>query len=147
MEDKIAWPEFSICPRAAVVLPLQHAALPYVCVCVCVCVWTQFMCLCVDCVLCVYDSYGCSCLFFLYLKGVETGSVQKQLPAQLYTQPLQRKSDSLKSLTLARHNIFNFRFMAWHQFWNDTTCHMLPLTQPPHALTMPHGLFIFKHHI
>ena len=36
--DKLAWPEFSTCPRAAAVLPLQHAALQCVCVCVCVCV-------------------------------------------------------------------------------------------------------------
>lgn len=31
---RIAWPEFSTCPRAAVVLPLQHAALQCVCSCV-----------------------------------------------------------------------------------------------------------------
>lgn len=30
----IAWPEFSTCPRAVVVLPLQHAALQRVCSCV-----------------------------------------------------------------------------------------------------------------
>lgn len=29
-KDTLAWPEFSTCPRAAVVLPLQHAALQYV---------------------------------------------------------------------------------------------------------------------
>lgn len=31
---RIAWPEFSTGPRAAVVLPLQHAALQCVCSCV-----------------------------------------------------------------------------------------------------------------
>lgn len=36
-QDMLTWPEFSTCPRAAVALPLQYAALQGACVCVCLC--------------------------------------------------------------------------------------------------------------
>lgn len=62
-EDELTWPEFSTWPRAAVVLPLQHAVLRRVRTCVCV----RFTCTCLFCAS-NHKTYVCVRECMLYLQ-------------------------------------------------------------------------------
>lgn len=88
-EDKPAWPEFSTCPRAAVALPLQHAALQCARVCV-LCASNRVSCVdshvyiwswCCKCELCL-----CRMFFILAICGPHTH--QTGNPPSPHTPPL-----------------------------------------------------------
>lgn len=78
-EDKPAWPEFSTCPRAAVALPLQHAALQCARVCV-LCASNRVSC--VDSHVYIW-SWCCKCELCLCSMFTQDGWWGRVLPGKL----------------------------------------------------------------